>query len=274
MQLYKALVSASALPLFLLGQSPMAVAEEEFCYQGDGNCLPPTKWTDVCVEGNFNEQSPIDIRDSEVARLPPLVERYEEHDEITVITNGHTLEVEPPEGDELLVINEKRCELTQFHFHSRSEHNVGGVSFPMEAHLVHQCDDQGLLVIGVLLDYLEDEPNRALGAALENAARDGDDGNFVVDTLTTPDVHYSAEDLLPHPLSRYFNYPGSLTTPPCSETVDWYVMKEPISVSEEQVEEFRQLLSDTSPDGASFNNRPLQDLGDRTVERRGGSLPF
>jgi carbonic anhydrase len=274
MRLHRALMAAAALPLFLLGRVPMALAEEEdFCYQGDGNCLPPTEWPGICVDGNFNEQSPIDIRDSTVAHLPVLKARYQNNDEITVIMNGHTLEVQAQAGDELLVVNEKRCELTQFHFHSRAEHNVGGVSFPMEAHLVHRCDDQGLLVIGVMMDYLEDEPNRALGAALENAARDLD-GNFVEGETTTPDVRYSAEDLLPHSLSRYFNYPGSLTTPPCSETVDWYVMKAPISVSEEQVEEFRRLLSDTSPDGASFNNRPLQDLDDRTVERRGRSSPF
>ena len=273
MRIHRALVSAAALPLFLLGQSPTALAQADFCYAGDGDCLPPTQWPESCVVNNDNEQSPIDIRDSSVARLPVLTARYQRSDEITVITNGHTLEVEVQEVNELLVADEKQCELTQFHFHSRSEHNVGGVSFPMEAHLVHQCDDQGLLVIGVMLNYLEGEPNRALGAALENAARD-QDGNFVEDEMTTPGVRYSAKDLLPRSLSRYFNYPGSLTTPPCSETVDWYVMKEPISVSEEQVEEFRKLLADTSPDNASFNNRPLQDLGERTVERRGRGLPF
>ena len=273
MRLVRTLLLTAALPLCLIGQGPAALAEEEFCYAGDGNCLPPTEWPDICVEGNFNEQSPIDIRDSSVEHLPVLIARYQKSDEITVITNGNNMEIQAREGNDLLVVNEKQCELTQFHFHSRSEHNLGGVSFPMEAHLVHQCDDQGLLVISVMLDYLKGKPNRALGAALANAARD-QNGNFVEGETTTSGVPYSPKDLLPRPLSRYFNYPGSLTTPPCSETVDWYVMKEPMSVSEEQVEEFRKMLADTSPDGASFNNRPLRDLGDRTVERRGRGLPF
>jgi carbonic anhydrase len=260
--------------LFCLLAPTAAFADEEFCYEGDGHCLPPDQWPEVCVTGNNDEQSPVDVRDSATADLPVLITHYEEADELTVITNGHTLEVEAHEGNTLRVVGTKHCELLQFHFHTSSEHWLGGVSFPAEVHLVHRCDDGGLLVVGVLLDYLDGTPNPALAAALANAARD-QDGHFVEGETTTHGVPYSAEDLLPPSDTRgYFNYPGSLTTPPCSEVVDWHVLKTPVSVSEEQVEELQQLLSDTSPDGASVNNRPIQDLGERHVERRGTSLPF
>jgi carbonic anhydrase len=265
---------ALALPLFLLTSGALLAIDEEFCYEGDGLCLPPAEWPGICVSGNNDEQSPVDIRDTATADLPILIADYQEGDAITVITNGHTLEVAAHESDRLRVVGTKHCELLQFHFHASSEHWLGGVSFPAEVHLVHRCDDGGLLVIGVLLDYLNGEPNRALGAALEHAARD-QDGNFIEGETTTRGVRQSAEDLLPPTDSRgYFNYPGSLTTPPCSEVVDWHVLKTPVSVSEEQVEDLMKLLSDTSPDGASFNNRPIQDLGARTILRRGASLPF
>ncbi len=252
----------------------MAAGAEEFCYgESDGPCLPPDQWPGICVTGNTGRQSPLDLHETAVLDLPIWIDRYAPHDGITVITNGHTLEVDlEGEGDQLAVVGTKHCELLQFHFHTPAEHLIGGVSFPIEAHLVHQCDDGRLLVIGVLLDYLSNQPNRALGAALDNAARDAD-GHFAIGTVTTAGVPFSASDLLPPYLSRgYFHYLGSLTTPPCSEIVDWYLLKTPVGISKDQVADLKQLLRDTSPNGFDANNRPLQE--DRPTNRRGRSLPF
>lgn len=266
------------VPLALGAMLPVpgaaAAGPEDFCYgASDGHCLPPSQWPGICVAGNTAHQSPLDLHETSVAALPVWIPHYAEHDAVTVITNGHTLEVDlEEEADTLAVVGTKHCELRQFHFHTPAEHLIGGVSFPVEAHLVHQCDDGRLLVIGVLLDYLTNEPNRALAAALDNAARDAD-GTFAEGTVTTAGVPFSAADLLPPVLSRgYFHYLGSLTTPPCNEVVDWYVLKTPVGINEEQVAGLKELLRDTSPNGFDANNRPIQE--ERPTNRRGRSLPF
>ncbi len=57
---------------------------------------------------------------------------------------------------------------------------------------------------------------------------------------------------------------GSLTTPPCSESVSWVVMAEPIEMSSEQIHTFMEVFSevDEFPDG---NHRLLQPLNELVV---------
>lgn len=243
-----------------------STTSEEFCYGADGDCLQPDQWPEVCVSGNTGRQSPVDIHDSEHTRLPPLQFAYTAAP-LTVETNGHTLEVvyDPATSDHVRV-GDRICQLQQFHFHHTAEHPLGGTVYPMEAHLVHNCGPDDLLVVGVLLHYLKDQPNPALAAALEHAPRDGD--KFVKDEVEVPGVLVDAGDLLPANRS-YFTYGGSLTTPPCSETVSWYVLKTPVSVSKEQVDGFTRLLEDTTPNGFPFNNRPTQTLNDRSISHKG-----
>jgi carbonic anhydrase len=263
--------AGATLLVLLAGWGPPAGAtnsttSDEFCYGADGDCLPPDEWPDVCVSGNSGRQSPVDIHDSERAALPRLNFAYGRVP-LTVETNGHTLEVvyESTTPDHLSV-GDRTCQLQQFHFHHTAEHPLGGTVYPMEAHLVHNCGPNDLLVVGVLLHYLKDKPNPALATALEHAPRDGD--RFVKDEVEVPGVLVDASDLLPSNRS-YFTYGGSLTTPPCSETVSWYVLKTPVAISKEQVDEFTRLLEDTSPNGFPFNNRPTQPLNDRSISQKG-----
>ncbi len=67
----------------------------------------------------------------------------------------------------------------------------------------------------------------------------------------------NARDLLPRDAS-YFYYPGSLTTPPCSEGVRWLVMQQPITMSEEQIAALRKAIG-------FANNRPVQPLNARII---------
>ncbi len=255
------------LALLTLGGVPAAPGAQEFCYgPGDGSCTPPDRWPGACNLAASRRQSPVDIFDSRRSRLPELVFRYRPTP-LKVLSNGHTVEVEYEAGRGSIAVGGETCELRQFHFHTTAEHAVGGVVAPLEAHLVHACPSGGLVVVGVLMNYARNEPNRALEAALDGAPREG--GRFVEGENEVEGREVDARALLPAD-TRYVTYGGSLTTPPCSEVVRWVVLRQPMTVSRDQVLRLQRLLAETSPDGFARNNRPLQDLERRTIR---ASLP-
>jgi carbonic anhydrase len=140
-------------------------------------------------------------------------------------------------------------ELKQFHFHSPSEHTLNGKSFPMEMHLVHGDRNGNLAVVSVLMT--EGATDNPVIAKLwtQMPTKMGEKNNL--------GAEINAVDLLPKS-KDYFRYSGSLTTPPCSEGVRWYVMKEAIAVSKAQIDAFRQAVG-------SPNNRPVQPVNARVV---------
>jgi carbonic anhydrase len=139
--------------------------------------------------------------------------------------------------------------LAQFHFHTPSEHTLDAVSYPLELHLVH-VDDTGApaLVVGIFIK--RGETNRVLAAAFNNLPQTKGD------VSAPPGVFINAGDLLPRNRT-YFRYPGSLTTPPCTEGIRWYVMQTPIEMSDAQIAAFQNL------DGLNPSARPLQPLNGR-----------
>jgi len=117
----------------------------------------------------------------------------------------------------------------------------------MEVHLVHKCEDGNLLVIGVMMD--EGSEHELIKKVWE--AMPSQEGEVIRE-----EVKVNAEDLLPA-ARGYYTYPGSLTTPPCTEGVKWIVMKEKIEVSKDQIDRFKSLYD--------MNARPVQPLNDRVV---------
>ena len=147
--------------------------------------------------------------------------------------------------------------LLQFHFHAPSEHQVNGQLADAELHLVHR---NGLLdnaVVGVLLRV-----GAPVNAEIEQILFDaplaeGDvelDGRFI-----------NATDVLPKS-KRYYTYSGSLTTPPCSEGVRWFILKEPVFVSQAAIDRLHQVITGF-PDYGGFpnNNRPVRPLNGRAI---------
>jgi carbonic anhydrase len=166
------------------------------------------------------------------------------------------------------MINGAKYNFYQVHWHSPSENTVDGKSFPMEAHFVHQLDDkdQGgtgtlvgtyhrLAVIGLLyelgtdsecntfLDYFWDTfPERKGNAAYEGAALDFN--NKLAAALA----------------GGYYHWYGSLTTPPCTEGVNWNLLKTTQKVCQRQVDKLKTALY-----GTDFNNRVPMPLNHRVV---------
>jgi len=226
-------------------------ADPHWSYEGDTG---PQAWGklkpdfSVCAIGK--RQSPINIEDNATLQGPaePLQFHYQASG-ASVVNNGHTIQVDML-GENFITVRGSNYKLVQMHFHHPSEERVNFKSFAMVAHLVHKNADGQLAVVAVLL-----EP----GAA-----------NPVINTVWTympldagDRVRMPAELLDPSGLlpqdQRYYQFLGSLTTPPCTEGVLWMVLKTPSAISREQIKLFSQLFPNNARPVQPLNNRPVRE---------------
>jgi len=215
-----------------------------------GEALGPSHWGDLKPEfaacKNGHHQSPIDIRGAQKADLPPIQFEYK-RSPLHIIDNGHTVMVNYGPGSSISVGGHEYV-LKQFHFHRPSEEKINGKSFDMTVHLVHADSEGNLAVIAVLLKQGEDNPLvHELWSELPKEKEKED-------LLDNIQIDVSA--LLPSDRS-YYTFSGSLTTPPCSEDVTWFVLKHPTTIAEEEISQFSRLYRNDA--------RPTQPLYDRVV---------
>jgi carbonic anhydrase len=199
-------------------------------------------------------QSPIDLRRPEIMfvdRLPAIGFSYPREADITLTNTGSpdeeaTVRADVPAGASI-TLRGKQYDLQQFHWHTPSEHRIGGRSRPIEMHLVHSAADGSLLVIGVFIK--RGQTNRVLEPIFDDLPETADETRQVAGVRI--------DDLLPDDRSS-FRYVGSLTTPPFTEGVRWIVLTHPIRLSKLQIGAFREVF----PDG---NTREVQPLNGRRV---------
>ena len=191
-------------------------------------------------------QSPLDIADTIPAHGDPIVFDYGPVP-LNIVNNGHTVQVNYAPGSGIAVSG-RRYELLQFHFHAPSEHSIAGRLAAMEMHLVHRNDAGRLAVVGVLLETgSENSALREIWAHMPERKSP---------ERTIDGVLIDAGDLLPGDTS-YYRYMGSLTTPPCSEGVSWFVLAEPVAIGRAQLDKLIRTI------GA--NNRPVQAKSHRLL---------
>ena len=242
--LLKALAGLAVCPVCTT--TGFAAEGAHWSYEGDGG---PAKWGDLdaankaCSIGS--QQSPIDIHGTVKSQLPALKLAWAKNAD-TIVNNGHTIQLNFAEGSSL-TFGDTTYKLLQVHFHRPSEHQIGGKNFPMEAHFVHRAESGALAVVGVLLST--GEPNPAFGKIV--ATMPAKEGPAV---KADPGIDPNA--LLPANLG-YYRYPGSLTTPPCAEIVEWLVLTDPVQVAETDVAAFAKLYP--------MNARPVQKDNRRYV---------
>ena len=191
-------------------------------------------------------QSPIDIKDAKKAELPPLKFNYNAVP-LNIIDNGHTIQVNYPPGS-TLTVGDKTYTLKQFHFHHPSEEHVNGRGYDMVAHLVHADKEGHLAVVAILLKT--GPANGFLETLWQNIPSEKDTA------MDLSNVAVNVKDLLPRDLG-YYTFPGSLTTPPCSEGLTWYVLKSQMLLSADQVAAFARHYP--------MNARPIQPLNGREL---------
>jgi carbonic anhydrase len=216
-------------------------------YEGNGD---PKHWGSLdpafatCKIGH--NQSPINISHSKLADLPELKFAYESVP-LNIINNGHTIMINYAPGS-TFAVGKKTYTLKQFHFHHPSEELINGKGFDMVAHLVHTDSDGHFAVVAIL--FKAGAVNPLLEALWKNIPLELDK------TIENSTVSVNVEELLPRQ-HGYYTYSGSLTTPPCTEGVTWYVLKSASSLSDEQLATIKRLYP--------HDVRPTQKLNHREV---------
>ena len=202
------------------------------------------KW---CSKGKTQSPINIDLDEAVRSKLDKLQTKYFTAQAINIINNGHTIKVDY-EGNGTLTVGQKKYEVLQLHFHSVSEHTLGGKHAEMEIHLVHKSKFDGLAVIAIMVN--KGAENKVLDRIWANIPKETGEEKV-------RSIPLNLMDLLPGNLG-YYTYPGSLTTPPCTEGVTWYVLKNPIEMSEDQIDAFRTIYDNNRRPVQPYNNRSLR----------------
>lgn len=198
----------------------------------------------VCATGD--QQSPVDLTGAISADAADVALHWNPQANWNVVNNGHTIQASSDDGG-TITIGGKDYKLLQLHFHTPSEHAIDGQRAPMEVHFVHKAEDGSLAVIGVMMTGggSNDLFHAVMAAAPAAASPDA-----------TAIGAADATGLMPGAM-HFFRYEGSLTTPPCAQTVLWTVMKEPVAVADADIAAFEKLYE--------MNARPLQPLNRRYI---------
>jgi carbonic anhydrase len=224
-----------------------------------GSPIGPKSWGGTCESGI--KQTPVDLAPGAARKSElPALEFHYKPTHLVVKNLSHAVEVENESEESSLIAGPAaadRYHLVQFHFHTPSEHTIAGVAAKMELHLVHRNAAGRLAVVGVLLNADGKRANPLFDRIFTNAPEKAGSGPAAGEL--------NPVDLLP-PDRTYFTYDGSLTTPPCSEGVRWFVMTNPGFVSQAAIEKLQRVLAaDPGNNRYSYNNRPLQPLNGREV---------
>lgn len=220
--------------------------EKHWGYNGETG---PEHWAGMkteyatCQSGQI--QSPIDLKWHKPVKGSALAVTYKPAKSF-VADNGHAIQVTFDSAGHVK-FDGKTYDLVQAHFHSPSEHTLSGKQYPLEIHFVNKDADGKLLVLGAF--YNEGKEN-AMVAKILNAIP-----NPPAPASST-DLQIKTQDMLPS-MKTYYEYKGSLTTPPCTEGVQWVVFNSPMTVSKAQIETLHHFH-----DG---NSRPTQALNGRRV---------
>jgi carbonic anhydrase len=184
--------------------------------------------------------------------------------------NGHTFQVEHIQAT--FTYNDVVYDLKQFHLHTLSEHTVDGAHYDLEIHFVHTTDDEKaankVLVVGAFfkvehghgsptfirqlveaIPKLSDKPSEVVHIDFAEVTQSVMIGSLAHRGATSPDFKPNFQN--------YMTYQGSFTTPPCTEGVQWILLRNPVYIFEEDYVDLHELLGD--------NYRPVQPLNGRVV---------
>jgi len=240
-----------AVALFVAPAGTHAQWKTSWSYRGASG---PEHWGGLdpaysaCKSGK--QQSPIDIRQAQQANLPPLKFEYKSGP-IKIINNGYTaVRVNyPPGNGNFLTVADTRYELRQFHFHRPSEEYVNGKPYDMVIHFM--LEGSGGKIAGVAVFLKAGSANATIQRLWQHMPITPGKEQEVVGVEVNP------ADLLPRN-TAYYMYMGSLTAPPCTEDVTWFVLKTPVEISAEQIAAFARLYP--------HDGRPVQPRNGRIVK--------
>ena len=211
-------------------------------YEGE---MGPENWgKEFPTCGKGKSQSPLNIKGPFEKVRFSVVPDYKPGP-LKIINNGHTIQVNVVPGSKIR-IDGKAFDLLQYHFHRPSEEHINGKPSAMVIHFVHKNESGELAVLGVLLQ--EGNENPGIKTLWSHAPpKEGPE-------VAPDNVAFNPTNLLPREM-EFFHYDGSLTTPPCTEKVKFYILKSQVNISKDQVTQFP----------FKMNARPVQPLNDRKI---------
>lgn len=209
----------------------------------------PAQWGSLkpvyhaCADGR--QQTPIDVPSDSPSKslaVDPIDYESAAAGSVKLEHEGVNVVIDQPNARQTLRWHKRIYHLQAFHFHWPSETRLNGQSFPLEMHFVNRANNGDLAVLAVFFTLGNSNP------AIEQ----------VVKGLTSlKHTSFDIEDLLPDD-KTFYQFQGSLTTPPCSESVQWFVLQTPIQLSSAQLEALKKAMPQS-------NARPIQPLHARTV---------
>ena len=223
----------------------VAAAAHAAPHWGYEGAMGPDKWgSEFPTCGKGQSQSPLNIKSTFVKGRISVTADYKAGP-LRILNNGHTIQVNVALGSKLR-IDGVPYDLLQFHFHRPSEEQIDGKPSAMVIHFVHKNAAGKLAVLGVLLK--EGNENPGIKTLWTHApAVEGPE-------VTPDEVVFNPANLLPREFD-FYSYEGSLTTPPCTEGVRFFILKTPVNVSREQVSGFP----------FKANARPVQPQNGRLI---------
>ncbi|WND03916.1 carbonic anhydrase family protein [Temperatibacter marinus] len=228
----------------ILATAVLAVSMASTATTQDINYQNPQSWGGTCKTGK--SQSPIDINGTEAAHTYALQLHYNVT-ALDLVNTGSGLQQTYQAGS-MMKVGMKSYELKHINFHTPSEHTIMGKKFPAALHFVHTDQSGNVAIIGAMVETgTENAAAKELLASLP--ANKGD-------SRKNARTQINARDLMPHNKS-YYRYMGSLTTPPCSEGVNWYLLKTPIQMSAGQLQALEGVMK--------MNARPVQSRNYRLI---------
>jgi len=203
------------------------------------SCLAST-----CDTGRL--QSPINIASTQKQKLPALEFNYLSSP-LVLANDGHTLRVRLNKRSQLK-LGKQIYSLSQVHFHTPAGDQIAGETFPMGAHFLHKSSSGQLLALVVL--FRLGDSNKTFDTLLSNIPKQVGPNQAIKNTSI------NVNDLLPTS-KGYYRFMGSLTATPCTEGVEWVVLKEPIAISAEQLMIYKKSFSDNARAPQPVNQRPI-----------------
>ncbi|XP_040591032.1 carbonic anhydrase 6 [Mesocricetus auratus] len=271
-------VLVTVVSFFFLG----AQAQNEWTYSGPG--LIESNWPKEYPDCGGQRQSPINLQTKKVKfnrSLKPLILKGYGDDnlEFSMTNNGHTVQLNLPPTMQVTDSEGTVYTAKQMHLHwggdffelSGSEHTVDGIRRVIEIHVVHfnskygsydeaKSKPDGLAVLAVFIEideYAENTYYSPIISELLNIQYPGE---------ATTLINVSIQDLFPGDTHYYYTYKGSLTTPPCTENVKWFVFKDSVKLSKTQVLKIENTIKNRQNETLHNIYRQVQPLNHRVVE--------
>lgn len=253
-----ALASSSIATLAMPLVSPETIQTVDWSYQGS---TAPEHWSDLSPDNHLcttgKNQSPINIDSKKTLYAPNRQQRglkfnYGLIPSATISNTGHGIRIDIGSNNNRsanIKLDGVTFELKHLDIHMPSENTVNNKHFPMEIQFVHKSKDQQSAIVSLM--YIPGKSDRTLRKLLKQLPQQpGESIALAANALKIFEVKKK--------VANYYRYDGSLTQPPCSEGTRWLIMKQPLTLSNEQQQQFKVVIKQD-------NNRPIQKINARKV---------